>query len=113
MLIAWALAWAATKPTTSSPDAVGVTAPELAAVLVLAVPAETSSGEVVDTPENSWTEIATTLVVCTVTLVTAVALARYHISPSELWPAEKYAPILVQEAAPDSVTADIGPVAPV
>src|ERR1700694_1722853 len=86
-VMAWALLWPATKPTTRSLGAVGVTGPELAAVLVFDVPAETSSGEVVATPANSWTDTAATRLaeVWMVTVVTGLALAAYHISPSELW----------------------------
>src|ERR1700737_5298005 len=59
-VMAWALLWPATKPTTRSLGAVGVTGPELAAVLVFDGPAKTSSGEVVATPENSWIAAAVT-----------------------------------------------------
>ena len=51
--MAWALLCPATKPTTRSLAAVVVTEPELAAVPVLAVPVDTSSGLVVVTPLNS------------------------------------------------------------
>ena len=85
--IACALACPATKPTTSAFPTVGVTAPELAAVLVFDVPVDTSSGPDVARPENSCTANATVAAdaVFTVTVVTDAALAEYHISPSELW----------------------------
>ena len=85
--IACALACPATKPTTSALPTVGVTDPELGAVLVFDVPVETSSGPDVATPANSCTRNATVAAdaVLTVTVVTEAALGEYHISPSELW----------------------------
>ena len=81
-VIAWPLAWPAAKPTIRSVP-VGVTDPELADVLVLEVPAETSRGLVGRTPENSSASSATAAAVVTVMVVTDAAFAAYHISPSE------------------------------
>ena len=73
------------NPTASSLAAEEVAGPELAEVLVADVPAEVSSGLVVATPEYSWAwnTIDTAEAVCTVTVLTDLALAEYHISPSE------------------------------
>ena len=106
----------ATNPTTRSLAAVEVTEPELAAVPVLAVPVDTSRGLVVATPLNSWTSklADTTELLWTVTVVTGLALAEYHISPSEKWPATKWpVPMRVQMLLAESVTEVIGLVAPV
>ena len=114
--MAWALLCPATNPTTSSLAAVVVTEPELAAVPVLAVPADTSSGPVVATPLNSWATKAaeTAEPLWTVTVVTGLALAEYHISPSEKWPETKWAvPMRAQVFPAESVTEVIGLVAPV
>ena len=114
--MAWALLCPATNPTTSSLGAVVVTEPELAAVPVLAVPVDTSRGLVVATPLNSWaSKLAETAeALWTVTVVTGLALAEYHISPSEKWPATKWAvPMRVQVFPAESVTDVIGLVEPV
>ena len=89
--MASALLCPAMNPTTSSLAAVEVTEPELADVPVLAVPVDTSRGLVVAKPLNSWTSKATEAAeaVWTVTVVTGLASAEYHISPSELWPEAK------------------------
>ena len=69
-VIASALAWPATKPTSSSLPAAGVMEPEPALVPVFDCPAEVSSGLAVATPANSWTSTAVFTVVarCTVTV---------------------------------------------
>src|ERR1700737_2773494 len=106
MLIGCGLAWPAMKPTTRSPAAVGVSEPVPGEVLVFDAPVEAVSGETAATPENSWIAIDATpgLAMWTVTPVVAAALAAYHISPSELWPVMAYAPVLVHELPPESVT---------
>jgi hypothetical protein len=103
------------NPTTRSLAAVGVSEPDPGELLLVEVPVETSTGEVVEIPENSWTSIETVvaLPVWTVTLVAGRALAAYHISPSELWPDELKAPILVQVLPEESVTEAIGLEVPV
>src|SRR5436309_15210866 len=82
-VIGWLLAWPATKPISSSPDAAGVIAPLLAAVPVLDAPTEVSSAFVAAMPENSWTEraIVAAVAACAVIVVAAAALAAYHRSP--------------------------------
>jgi hypothetical protein len=115
-VMAWALLCPATNPTTRSLAAVVVTEPELAAAPVLATPVDTSRGLVVATPLNSWTSKLTeaTEALWTVTVVTGLALAEYHISPSEKWPATKWVvPMRVQVFPAESVTDVIGLVDPV
>ena len=87
-VMAWLLAWPATKPTANSPDWAGVTGPVPAEVPVPAVSEDDgSSGAPAATPENSWTSRATeVLAVETVTLVTGAAPDVYQSSPSELCP---------------------------
>src|ERR1700682_6633254 len=98
------------NPTTRSAVPVGVTAPELGAVLGFEVPLKTSSGEAVNTPENSWNSSAASAGATrfTVIPVEGLALAAYQISPSETWPAVAKAPILVQVLPPRSVVGVIG-----
>jgi hypothetical protein len=114
-LIGCVLPCPATKPTTSSLAMLGVTEPEPAVVPVFDVPADTSSGLTFAMPANSWTSNATDAAefVVAVTVVTDLALGEYHISPSELCPAAKNAPILIQVLPPESVTDVMGLVAPV
>jgi hypothetical protein len=59
--------------------------PELALVLSDAAPADATRGAVAGTPENSWTVIAIAVgdAKVTVTVCVGLALAAYHISPSE------------------------------
>src|ERR1700694_919932 len=98
------------NPNTRSVAPVGVAAPELGAVLDFEVPLETSSGDAVNTPENSWTSTAASAGAArfTVTPVVELALAEYHISPSEIWPLVAKAPILVQLLPPTSLIEVIG-----
>ena len=92
-----------------------VTGPELAALLVFDVPADTSSGFVAATPENSCNVSAIVAAdpVCTVTVVTEAAFGEYHISPSELCPETLKVPILVHAFPAESVTEVTWFVAPV
>ena len=93
----------------------GVTDPELAVVLVLDAPVATSRLPVVAMPENSCTPTAMVVAefVWAITLLTALALGEYHISPSELCPEAANAPIRVQMLPAESVTEVIGLVNPV
>jgi hypothetical protein len=112
-VMAWLLAWPAMNPTATSFAVVGDAEPELAAVPVLALPAEPSSGLVGLTPENSWTFSANAdAPVLTVTLLTDCAFAAYHISPSEFAPGTANAPIFVHVFFP-SLTAVICLLTPV
>ena len=102
-LMACALAWPPTNPTRRSPAGTLI-GPTPGVVLVLDVPLDTSNG-VLDMPENSCTWNAVVpAAVWTVTDPTPPALTAYHISPSELWPAEMYAPTAFQVLPPESVT---------
>src|ERR1051326_3451918 len=102
----WSTEWPATKATARELAAVGLTAPELAETLFVEVPAETSTGSGLVTPENSWMVIAMEVgdATVTATAVTGLVLTAYHISPSESCPAELKAPIFFQVLLDESDT---------
>ncbi len=112
--MAWALPWPAMNPTASSPATVEVAGPEEAPVLVLDVPADTSSGPVAARPANSWTSKLSKAAaeLWTVTVRVGEALAVYHISPFELCPDTLYEPISFQVLPAVSVTEVMWLVAP-